>query len=82
MEYHDTEYHDCVIVYKNGKGIALRSTRFTVENDDKLIIVYNCDDIMAIIPLDQIKTLVFADCGDPEDISKLIEAISANIHSA
>jgi len=75
----EIEYQDCIIVYKNGKGISLRATRLTVENSDKLITVYNGDDLMAIVPLDEIKTVVFADCGSADTVGKLIEAISATI---
>ncbi len=75
----EIEHQDCIIVYKNGKGISLRATRLTVENADKLITVYNGDDLMAIVPLDEIKTVVFADCGSADEVGKLIEAISATI---
>ena len=75
----EIEYKDCIIVYKNGEGISLRATRLTVENADKLITVYNGDDLMAIVPLDEIKTVVFADCGSADAIGTLIEAISATI---
>ena len=75
----EMEYQDCIIVYKNGKGISLRATRLTVENADKMITVYNGDDLMAIVPLDEIKTVVFADCGGADAIGQLIETISATI---
>lgn len=78
------DHKDCIIVYKNGKGIALRATQMTVretqmtvENIDLTLTVYNGDDLMAIVPLDEIKTVIFADCGDAEAISAMIEAISA-----
>ena len=48
----------------------------TVENADKMIVVYNRDDIMAIVPLDEIKTVVFADCGSADEVNALVEAIS------
>lgn len=70
------EYRDCVIVYKHGKGIALRATRLTVENSDGLITVYDGDDLMAIVSLSEIKTVVFADCGGCDSIQAMIEAIS------
>ena len=73
------EHKDCIIVYKKGRGISLRATRLTVENSDKMVTVYNGDDLMAIVPLDEIKTVVFADCGDVGAISRLIEAISTTI---
>ena len=75
----EIEYQDCIIVYKNGKGISLRATRLTVENADKLITVYNGDDLMAIVPLSEIKTVVFADCGSADAVGNLIEAISSII---
>ena len=75
----EIEYQDCIIVYKNGKGIALRATRLTVENADKLITVYDGDDLMAIVPLDEIKTVLFVDCGSYDAVDKLIGDISATI---
>ena len=71
------EHRDCIIVYKNGKGISLRATRLTVENADKMITVYNGDDLMAIVPLDEVKTVIFADCGDADGIKALMEAMTA-----
>lgn len=68
---------DCVIVYKNGKGIALRATRMLVQDAEGMMVtVYNGDDLMAIVPLAEIKTVVFADCGDVYSIQAMIEAIS------
>jgi hypothetical protein len=75
----EIEYQDCIIVYKNGKGISLRATRLTVENADRLITIYDGDNLMAIVPFDEIKTVVFADCGSADAVEKLIEAISATI---
>lgn len=75
----EIEHKDCIIVYKKGRGISLRATRLTVENSDKMITVYNGDDLMAIVPIDEIKTVIFADCGDVGTIGKLIETISATI---
>lgn len=71
------EHRDCIIVYKNGKGISLRATRLTVENAGKMITVYNGDDLMAIVPLDEVKTVIFADCGDADGIKALMEAMTA-----
>ena len=71
------EHGDCIIVYKNGKGISLRATRLAVENTNKMITVYNDDDLMAIAPLDEVKTVIFADCGNAENVKAMIEAISA-----
>lgn len=68
---------DCVIVYKNGKGIALRATRMTVEDADGMMVtVYDDNGLMAIVPLAEIKTVIFADCGTAEMINSMIEAIS------
>lgn len=47
-----------------------------MENAEGLITVYNGDDLMAIVPLAEIKTVVFADCGDCQSIQAMIEAIS------
>jgi len=52
------------------------ATRLTVENAEGMITVYNGDDLMAIVPLAEIKTVVFADCGDCDNIQSMIEAIS------
>lgn len=57
----------------------MRATRLTVENADKLIKVYNGDDLMVIASLDEIKTLVFADCGGYDAVEELIKVISATI---
>ena len=64
-------------MYKNAKGIALRATKLTVENSDKMVVVYNGDKIMAIVPFAEIKTIVFADCGDYKAVNSMIEAITA-----
>ena len=71
------EHKDCIIVYKSGKGIALRATGLTVVNSDKMVVVCNGDEIMAIVPLAEIKTIIFADCGDYETVNSMIEAITA-----
>lgn len=71
------KHKDCIIVYKSGKGIALRATRLTVENSDKMAVVYNGEELMAIVPLAEIKTIIFADCGDYEAVNSMIEAIKA-----
>lgn len=71
------EHKDCIIVYKNDKRIALRATRLTVENSDKMVVVYNGEELMAIVPLAEIKTVVFADFGDDEAVNSIIKAITA-----
>ena len=69
----DLVYKDCVIVYKSGKGIVLRATKMTVINKDSVILVYDDDVIMAVVPLSEIKTVLFCEASDAE---KLCEAIS------
>ena len=64
-------------MYKNDKGIALRATGLTVVNSDKMVVVCDGDEIMAIVPLAEIKTIIFADCGDYEAVNSMIEAIAA-----
>lgn len=66
------DYKDCVIIYKTGKGLALRATKMTVVNEDKVFIVYDGSDVMAIIPFSEIKTVLFCDMADAE---KLCEAL-------
>ena len=67
------EYKDCVIIYKTGNGISLRATRLTVENKDKMIVVYNGNDIMAIVPFDEIKTVLFCDMADAEKLCEVLK---------
>ena len=69
------DYKDCIIVYKTGKGIRLRATKLTVLNADKFAIVYNGDDVMAIVPFDEIKTIMFCDMADAQ---ALMDVIGAN----
>ena len=71
------DHKDCLIVYKNDKGIALRATRLAVENSDKMAVVYNGDEIMAIVPIAEIKTIVFAECGGYKAANEMIKAITS-----
>lgn len=71
------EYKDCIIAFKNGKGIALKAWKITVENADKVITVYGSDGIMAIVPLAEIKAVVFSNCGSQATINSIMEAMTA-----
>ncbi len=53
------EYKDCLIIYKTGKGIVLRATKLTVQNADKFAVVYDGENIMAMVPFAEIKTIIF-----------------------
>ena len=66
-----------MIVYKNGKGIVLRATKLTVENSDKMVVAYNGDEIMAIVPFAEIKTIVFAECGGYKAANEMMKAITS-----
>ena len=66
-------YKDCVIIYKTGKGIVLRATRLTVENKDKMIAVYDGNDIMAIVPFDEIKTVLVCDMANAEELCEVLK---------
>lgn len=68
------DYKDCIIVYKTGKGIYLRATKLTVLSADKFAIVYNGDDVMAIVPFDEIKTIMFCDMADAQALMDVIGA--------
>lgn len=65
-------YKDCVIIYKTGKGLKLRATKLTVVNDDKVFIVFDGSDVMAIVPFDEIKTVLFCDVADAEKLCELL----------
>ena len=65
-------YKDCVIIYKTGKGLKLRATKLTVVNEDKVFIVFDGSDVMAIIPFSEIRTVLFCDVTDEDE---LIEAL-------
>lgn len=65
-------YKDCVIIYKTGKGLKLRATKLTAVNDDKVFIVFDGSDVMAIVPFDEIKTVLFCDVADAEKLCELL----------
>lgn len=44
-----------------------------MENKDKMIVVYNGNDIMAIVPLDEIKTVLFCDMADAEKLCEVLK---------
>lgn len=75
----DLVYKDCIIVYKSGKGIVLRATKMTVINKDNVILVYDGDVIMAVVPLSEIKTVMFCEASNA---AKLCEAISGVCNNA
>ena len=66
------EYKDCVIVYKTGKGVVLRATKLTVVNEDKVFIVFDGSDVMAIVPFDEIRTVLFCDVADAEKLCEVL----------
>ncbi len=65
-------YKDCVIIYKTGKGVVLRAAKLTVVNEDKVFIVYNGYDVMAIVPFDEIKTGLFCNMADAEKLCEVL----------
>lgn len=65
-------YKDCVIIYKTGKGLKLRATKLTVVNEDKVFIVFDGSDVMAIIPFSEIRTVLFCDVADAEELCKVL----------
>ena len=65
-------YKDCVIVYKTGKGLKLRATKLTVVNEDKVFIVFDGSDVMAIIPFSEIRTVLFCDETDADELIKVL----------
>lgn len=66
------EYKDCVIIYKTGMGLKLLATKLTVVNEDKVFIVYDGSDVMAIIPFSEIKTVLFCNAADAETLCKVL----------
>lgn len=65
-------YKDCVIIYKTGKGLKLRATRLTVVNEDKVFIVFDGSDVMAIVPFDEIRTVLFCDVTDADELIEVL----------
>ena len=68
------DYKDCIIVYKTGKGICLRATKLTVLNIVYSRQVCHGDDVMAIVPFDEIKTIMFCDMADAQALMDVIGA--------
>lgn len=65
-------YKDCVIIYKTGKGLKLRATKPTVVNEDKVFIVFDGSDVMAIIPFSEIRTVLFCDVTDADELIEVL----------
>lgn len=65
-------YKDCVIIYKTGKGLKLRATKLTVVNEDKVFIVFDGSDVMAIIPFSEIRTVLFCDMADADELIEVL----------
>ena len=70
------EYRDCIIVYKDGQAIILKANRLAIENEKKFAYVYDNESVMAIVALDEIKTVLFADIGDAEVAKAMVDAIN------
>ena len=68
----DEEYKDCIIALKHGKGVRLAATGVSFETNDKMVVVWDKSDIMAVVPFDEIRCLLFAHSYDPDE---LLEAI-------
>lgn len=68
----DLVYKDCVIIYKNGKWIALRATKMTVYNKKNFFTVFDGEEVMAVVPFSEIKTVLFCDVSDAEDLCRAI----------
>ena len=65
-------YKDCVIIYKTGKGLKLRATKLTVVNEDKVFIVFDGSDVMAIVPFEEIRTVLFCDVTDADELIEVL----------
>ena len=65
-------YKDCVIIYKTGKGLKLRATKMTVVNEDKVFIVYDGPNVMAIVPFSEIRTVLFCDVTDADELIEVL----------
>ena len=74
------EYRDCIIVYKDGQAIILKANRLAIENEKKFAYVYDNESVMAIVALDEIKTVLFADTGGPEMAQAMVDAINGVKH--
>lgn len=66
------DYKDCIIALKHGKGVRLAATGVSMEMNEKMVVVWDKSDIMAIVPFDEIRCALFAHSYDPDE---LLEAI-------
>ena len=69
-------YKDCIIVTKNNRGISLRATKLTVQNNDQVIVIYDDEDIMGIFSMSEIKAVIFAYIGDEQMVQNIMDAIT------
>lgn len=69
-------YKDCIIVTKENRGITLRATKLTVQNNDQVIIIYYNEDIMGIFSLSEIKAVIFAYIGDEQMVHRMMDVIT------
>ena len=72
-------YRSCLIALQSNRGISLRATKITVENHDKILCVYDNDEIMAIFQLSDIKAVLFADCGSAEMEQNMLDIITGKL---
>ena len=69
-------YKDSIIVTKNNRGISLRATKLTVQNNDQVIVIYDDEDIMGIFSMSEIKAVIFAYIGDEQMVQNMMDAIT------
>ena len=69
-------YKDCIIVTKNNRGISLRATKLTVQNNDQVIVIYDDKDIMGIFSMSEIKAVIFTHLGDEQIVQNIMDAIT------
>lgn len=69
-------YKDCIIVTKENRGIALRATKLTVQNNDQVIVIYDDEDIMGIFSISEIKAVIFAYLGNEQMVQSMMDAIT------
>ena len=72
----NVDYRDCIIVYKSGQAIILKANRLAIENEKKFVYVYDNENVMAIVALDEIKTVLFADTCGSEMTQIILDAIN------
>ncbi len=66
------EYKDCIIALKHGKGVRMSATGVSIEMNEKMVVVWDNATIMAVVPFDEIRCVLFAHSYDPNE---LLEAI-------